>query len=65
MSTSPNHRNDSMPDWYDPFSEPNTIPSGWDVSDLTSKNTNAPTGKEKAHEREAVETLHRVDLSLN
>jgi hypothetical protein len=26
--------NDCLPDWYDPFPEPNTIPDGWDVSNL-------------------------------
>lgn len=24
----------SMPEWYDPFAEIRTIPSGWDLSEL-------------------------------
>jgi hypothetical protein len=23
---------DAMPDWYDPFAEPRTLPSGWDAA---------------------------------
>ena len=34
MTTSTNPNTDSMPEWYDPFVEPNTIPGGWDLSDL-------------------------------
>ncbi len=25
---------DSMPDWFDPFPEPHTIPNGWDLSNM-------------------------------
>jgi len=23
-----------MPDWFDPFAEPRTIPGGWDLSNM-------------------------------
>lgn len=26
----------AMPEWYDPFVEPQTIPAGWDLSGLFS-----------------------------
>jgi hypothetical protein len=29
--TDPN--TDCMPDWYDPFVEPNTMPKSWDLSE--------------------------------
>lgn len=34
MSTQTHPPNDSRFDAYDPFSEPRTIPGGWDVSNL-------------------------------
>jgi hypothetical protein len=37
MSDTPDEPNNAMPDWYDPFSEPHTLPGGWDVSGWTSK----------------------------
>lgn len=52
-----------MPDWYDPFAEPNTIPNGWDVSELASKDTSK--GNEKAQEHAAGRTPRRIRLSLN
>jgi len=24
---------DALPEWHDPFPEPNTIPAGWDLSE--------------------------------
>jgi hypothetical protein len=27
----------AMPEWYDPFPEPQTIPSGWDLSEFFSQ----------------------------
>ena len=36
------------PDWYDPFSQSNTFPSGWDLADVL------------ALERERMETKDRV-----
>lgn len=33
--TPPNSTTDDcLPNWYDPFPEPNTIPDGWDISNL-------------------------------
>ncbi len=32
---------DRMPDWYDPFDEPRTLPSGWDLSGLAGGAANA------------------------
>lgn len=34
QDTQPKH--DPMPDWYDPFAEPRTLPAGWDVSSLSA-----------------------------
>jgi hypothetical protein len=28
--------NDALPGWHDPFPEPQTIPSGWDLSGILS-----------------------------
>lgn len=28
-----NNTTDRMPDWYDPFVEPNTMPKSWDLSE--------------------------------
>ncbi len=25
---------DTLPEWYDPFVEPQTYPAGWDVSEM-------------------------------
>ena len=25
---------DHLPEWYDPFPEPQTVPSGWDLSEF-------------------------------
>jgi len=65
MITSSNPSHDSMPDWYDPFAEPNTIPAGWDVSDLISKKADAPLDEEKASAGGTNELPSRVLLSLN
>jgi hypothetical protein len=34
MTPQINTTDDSLPDWHEPFPEPNTIPDGWDVSNL-------------------------------
>ena len=31
--TQQTNTNDRMPDWYDPFVEPNTMPKSWDLSE--------------------------------
>lgn len=64
MTTS-NPNPEPMPDWRDPFAEPNTIPGGWDVSDLTSKKTDAPADAEKTSVSGANALPGRVLLSLN
>jgi hypothetical protein len=28
-----------LPDWHEPFPEPQTIPSGWDLSEVLSSST--------------------------
>ncbi len=36
-SETPNKElNNSLPEWHDPFPEPQTIPSGWDLSEARS-----------------------------
>jgi hypothetical protein len=30
-----------MPEWHDPFPEPQTIPSGWDLSEFLSASPSA------------------------
>jgi hypothetical protein len=31
----------AMPEWHEPFPEPQTIPSGWDLSEVLSVSTPA------------------------
>lgn len=33
---------DRMPDWYDPFAEPRTLPAGWDSAGLTGAEAAPP-----------------------
>jgi hypothetical protein len=33
MTQQTNTNTDRMPDWYDPFVEPNTMPRSWDLSE--------------------------------
>ena len=65
MTASSNSNPDSMPDWYDPFAEPNTIPGGWDVSGLISKKTDMPADEEKAAPSGRKELPGRIRVSLN
>ncbi len=65
MTALPDPNPDSMPDWRDPFAEPNTIPAGWDVSDLVSKKTNAPSDKKRVCVNAENELPDRVVSSLN
>ncbi len=55
----------SMPDWRDPFAEPNTIPSGWDVSGLAPKNTDVPADDKKTSADRTKALPGRARLSLN
>jgi len=64
MTPSSNPNPDSMPDWRDPFAEPNTIPGGWDVSDLTSKKTDTPADEKKTSASGTRALPGRVRLSL-
>lgn len=56
MSNPPDEPNNAMPDWYDPFSEPHTLPGGWDLSGWTPKSEPAsqagpePTKRPQLHE---------------
>jgi hypothetical protein len=34
MSNNTNPTYEGMPEWYDPFVEPQTMPSGWDLTEL-------------------------------
>ena len=65
MTPSSNLNPDSMPDWRDPFAEPNTIPGGWDVSGLTSKNTDVPADDKKTSANRTNALPGRALLSLN
>ncbi len=65
MTTLSNPNPDSMPDWYDPFAEPNTIPAGWDVSDLISKKTSTPSSDKRGRVKKENELPDRVVPSLN
>ena len=56
---------DPMPDWRDPFPEPNTIPGGWDVSDMTSKKTDAPADDKQTSANRTNALPGRALLSLN
>ena len=50
MSNTNSQDTTSMPDWYDPYPEPNTMPSKWDLSQYgytdeaakSAKNTDKP-----------------------
>ena len=37
---------DHLPEWYDPFPEPQTMPNGWDLSEYGYTQHDAPTSKE-------------------
>ena len=65
MTPSSNPNPDSMPDWRDPFAEPNTIPGGWDVSGLTPKNTGKPADEKKTSVSGMDALLGLILLSLN
>ncbi len=43
MTSSTNPTSDCTSDWYEPFPEPNTMPSAWDLSDYgyTDRNRDA------------------------
>jgi hypothetical protein len=53
-----------MPDWYDPFGEPNTIPCGWDLSGLDAANP-APGQQPESARRQLLELFYRLDLNPN
>ena len=44
MSNSANQQQDEqrMPDWYDPFPEPNTMPRKWDLSQYGYQQSDKP-----------------------
>jgi hypothetical protein len=65
MTPSSNRDPDSMPDWRDPFAEPNTIPGGWDVSGLIAKNTDVPADDKQTSASGTNALPGRVLLSLN
>ena len=47
MSTQNEDQDFVQSDWFDPFPEPHTIPSGWDISGLLSDPQ--PASVEEAH----------------
>ncbi len=42
MSNPTENQDISEPEWFDPFPEPHTIPSGWDLSELIPDPQPAP-----------------------
>ena len=64
MTPSSNPNPDSMPDWRDPFAEPNTVPGGWDVSGLIAKNTEVPADDKQTSASGTNALPGRVRLSL-
>lgn len=64
MTNSSNPHDDSMPDWYDPFGEPNTIPGGWDLSGMDAANP-TPGQQPGPARRQLLELFYRLDLNLN
>ncbi len=64
MTTSPNPQSEPMPEWRDPFAEPNTIPDGWDVSTLGVNDTGPHSTQEETQTSRPVSS-HRHCLSLN
>ena len=45
MTTQNENHDFSRPEYHDPFPEPNTIPSGWDLSELLSPPQPAPVAE--------------------
>ena len=39
-----------LPEWHEPFPEPQTIPSGWDLSEILSTPMSAPTDADESGE---------------
>jgi hypothetical protein len=35
-----------LPEWHEPFPKPQTIPSGWDISEILSASSSTPTKDE-------------------
>ncbi|GEM_PF-1271757 len=64
MAHSTNSQPDSMPDWYNPFDEPRTIPGGWDVSGF-ARNGEPPAGKTDRRKLKLLEFFYRFDLNPN
>lgn len=42
MSNNTLQPTDHLPEWYDPFPEPQTVPSGWDLSEFGYTQHDAP-----------------------
>lgn len=42
MNDKPEDNDNALPDWRDPFAEPNTMPSGWDLSGLSGQPAEPP-----------------------
>ena len=46
MSNTNSQPTNSMPDWYDPYPEPNTMPRKWDLSQYGYTDEAAKSAKE-------------------
>lgn len=53
-----------MPEWRDPFAEPNTIPAGWDVSKIATNDTSARSDRDDSQPSQAGSS-QRLSVSLN
>jgi len=53
-----------MPDWYDPFGEPHTLPGGWDFSGMDAASSK-PAPEPKPARRQLLEFFYCLDLHLN
>ncbi|HEY4724286.1 MAG TPA: hypothetical protein VII92_20690 [Anaerolineae bacterium] len=51
MNPQNNQSYEPLPEWFEPFPEPRTVPAGWDLSNLVeAERTTASARKNVAHE---------------
>ena len=53
MSNTNSQPTTSMPDWYDPYPEPNTMPRKWDLSQYGYTERNGQVGQGRIKARQA------------
>ena len=52
-NTNPQPNDQRMPDWYDPFPEPNTMPRKWDLSQYGYTDEAAKSAETDKHDTQA------------